>query len=165
MANKYRLELVNDSSFENIADLYLMLKEFSVEVFKEKAEKNIEVVQFIKAHNAGVYMVFSGDKAIGFTSFMVNRYFGLRQAVVANSYMYLRPKYRKTRAMHLIAIQSGKVAEALGLPLEHYYAADSESQHFIGRMKGELIYNAYEYPLEVVSKEIEKLQEKVKVEV
>jgi hypothetical protein len=157
---KLHLKLFDESVHLN--SLYILLKEFQIEVFKEE-QTQLQIKNFIDSHTAGIYIVFSGTSAIGFTAFNKNEYFGLRKPTIANTYLYIKPKYRRTKAMHLISIQAGKVAIGHDCNLEHYYAKDSGSVKFIGRMKGELVYNAYEYPLEVVSSEIDELQKKVKV--
>lgn len=161
MKSLSKLVLYDDSKHRD--SLYILLKEFSREVFNQEKEYPIEIQSFIDSHRVGLYMVIVGTVSVGFTSFTRNTYYGLRSPTIANDYLFIKKRYRRSRAMHLMSIQSGKVAIDNGCNLEHYYAADSGSVPFIGRMKGELIYNAYEYPLEVVSQEIDKLQNKVRI--
>lgn len=161
MKNLCRLELYNDDIHRD--SLSLFLKEFAVEVYGNYNHL-LELDSFINHHSAvGIYMVYSGTRIIGFTSFIKNTYYGMRNHTIGNDFIFIIKRYRRSKAMHLISIQSGKIAIANKCNLEHYYADGGGSTPFIGRMKGKLVYNAYEYPLDIIESEVNRLVSKVKI--
>lgn len=142
-------------------DLKRLLEEFQKEVYGISTEFNI--IEFVNGHHGFIYLVMSAEGTpVGFTSFVYNSYYGLREATLGNDYIYIMKAYRRTRAMHLISIQAGVLCQNNNIPLEHYYASD-ESSRFMGRMKGERIFSTYIFPIEEVSKETERLQTKVRI--
>ncbi len=162
MRAKKRVALELFDREKHLKGLYELLVYFQIEVFDEDTDIDLET--FINYHNAGIYIVVSEDgEAVGFTALMKSNYFGLRPPVICNTYLYIHPKYRRTRAMHLMSIQAGKVAIAHGCGLEHYYVAESGSIPFTGRMEGKHLYDAYEYPVEVIKDQVNKLCNRVKI--
>ena len=121
-------------------ELRAMLKEFSQEIYGY-GTANLE--QFLAQHWV-VYLAKKGDEVIGFSSFMYNTYFGLRPPTVGNTYLYVRPAYRRGRASYLLSVQAGYVSIDTDLPLETYYASD-DSKVLSKRMKGTRLYEAWSY--------------------
>ena len=139
-------------------DLHHLLVEFSTEVFNYGS---CDVDMFVKSHSH-IYLAIIRGEVVGFTSFIVNDYYGLRPATVGNTYLYVKPKYRRSKALHLMSIQAGLVARDLNMPLEHYVAT-KESKLLTKRLKGKEIYTSYEYPLEEVIRVIDGLKKKVRI--
>lgn len=142
-------------------DLEKLLKLFQKDVYKEYREFDLQ--NFIDRHYNLIYMILNDDcECVGFTSFVYNGYYGLREPTLGNDFMYILKDYRRTKAMHLISIQAGILCQDYNVPLEHYYASDDSSK-FIGRMKGNRIYSTYIFPIEEVSRETERLKTKVRI--
>lgn len=98
-----------------------------------------------------VYLAKKGDEVIGFSSYTYNTYYGLRPPTVGNTYLYVKPEYRRGRASYLLSIQSAYVSVDTDLPLETYYASD-ESKAMSHRMQGTLLYDAWMYEPKEMSK-------------
>lgn len=142
-------------------ELLKMLNEFSAEVYGVKPHY-INIKHFENAHETGIYILENEDgEIVGFTSFIYNCYYGMREATIGNDFVYVRPEFRRTRAMHIASIQAGEVAKHFGRPMEHYFVAGSGSEKFKSRMEGNLIYNAVEYSLDTVVEELDYLKSKI----
>lgn len=158
MPKKVKLELYNPNHY---AALERLLKMFQKDVYKINTKINMQ--EFIDYHYGYIYMVMNDENiAVGFTSFVYNSYYGLREATLGNDYMYIEKEYRRTRAIHLICIQAGTLCQNNDIPLENYYASD-DSSRFIGRMNGNKIFSTYIFPVEEVSRETERLKTKVRI--
>lgn len=155
-----KLILLEEDNLEQYEELVRLLKEFQEEVYGSNTE--IDIDTFIKHHYA-IYLAVKRDKVVGFTSFVYNGYYGLREATIGNDYIYIEPNSRRSKAMHLFSIQAGKVCENLGLPLEHYIVAGSGSEKFVGRLEGKKLYSAYIYNPNEVSREYHRLRTKVRL--
>ena len=160
MKKRVSLRLYEDK-YRN--DLLVLLAAFAKEVYNTD-EPVINVDEFILCHNAGVYMVVNDDDVgVGFSSFSVNSYFGMKDTVLSNNYMFIDKDYRRTKAMHLISLQSGIICLENGIGLEHFYTVGSGSVPFIGRLGGKHLFDAYEYSLEAVTEEVNRLKSKVNI--
>lgn len=158
MSKKVKLALYDEGYRSSLKEL---LKKFQKEVYG--IEKDFNIIEFEEGHNGYIYMVLNEmGKAVGFSSFCYNSYYGLREGTLGNDYIYIEPEYRNTKAMYLICIQAGTLCQNNNIPLENYYASD-DSSRFIGRMKGERIFSTYIFPVEEVSKETERLKTKVRI--
>lgn len=143
--SKVTIELY-DSKYA--ADLEEMLVGFSQEVYGSGIA---DLDKFVSGHWF-IYLAMRGDEVIGFSSYIYNNYFGLRPPTVGNSYLYVKPPYRKGRAAYLLTKQTGYVSVDTNLPLELYYA--SNESRLIGErtlgLEGHEMYRVHEYPLEHV---------------
>lgn len=150
-----KIELVNRDNLRHLEDLYYLICLFSEEVY---GKKKTDLHRFIEGHYA-IYIMYDGYKAIGFSSFCYNDYYGLREPTIGNDYVYLLDEYRRGRAFYLFSLQTGAVIEDNSLNLEHYIASD-DSKNFIGRIKGKQVYITYEYNRDDVLNEYNKLRVK-----
>lgn len=140
-------------SDEYADELEKMLKEFSQEIFGY-GTANLE--QFLAQHWI-IYLAKKGDEVIGFSSFIYNTYYGLRPPTVGQTYLYVRPAFRRGRASYLLSKQAGFVSIDSNLPLENYYASE-ESTRIGNRMQGTKLYEAYLYDVEAVAEVYNKLK-------
>ena len=65
-------------------ELERLLKCFSSEVFNTGT---VDIDSFIGCHWA-IYLAISDGKVIGFSSFIINTYFGLRSSTLGNTYVF-----------------------------------------------------------------------------
>lgn len=142
--------IYNDSYKSQLEEL---LKDFSKEIFGY-GTANID--SFVN-HHWVIYLATKGDEVIGFSSFIYNTYYGLRPPTVGQTYLYVRPEYRRGRASYLLSKQAGYISVDSNLPLENYYASD-DSRRIGNRMQGTLIYEAFIYEPEEVAKAYNKLK-------
>jgi len=140
-------------------ELHDMLIEFSLEVFKSGT---VDIDNFVSRHTH-IYLAIISGEVVGFTSFLINDYFGLREPTVGNTYLYVKPDYRRSKALHLMSIQAGLVARDLSMPLEHYVASKA-SKLLTRRLKGKEIYTSFEYSVEECMRVINGLKDKVRIE-
>lgn len=135
-------------SYDYHAQLEKMLVDFSQEVYG-CGTANID--QFVRQHWA-IYLAMKGDEVIGFSSFNINHYFGLRPPTVGNTYLYVRPAHRNSRAAYLLTKQAGFVSIELNLPLETYYASETSRKlgdRLLG-VKGSFLYDTHLYSVEQI---------------
>lgn len=141
--SKVTIELY-DSKYA--ADLEEMLVDFSQEVY---GAGTADIDTFVNNHWF-IYLAMRSDEVIGFSSYIYNTYFGLRPPTLGNSYLYVKPPYRKGRAAYLLTKQTGYVCMDANLPLELYYA--SKESRLIGErtlgLEGSELYSVHEYPLD-----------------
>lgn len=135
-----------------------MLIKFSKEVFDKGT---CDVDYFIGSHFA-IYIALDEDKVIGFSSYILNNYFGMSDITLGNSYVYIEPEYRNTKLMYLFSLQSGKICLENDFPLEHYYSSDG-SFKLSRKLKGKKMYETYIYDLEEVGREFNRLKKIVKI--
>jgi hypothetical protein len=152
---KMKLELYEPRHHD---ELYRMLVSFSEEIFDE-GTANVDM--FVKYHTH-IYLAIIRDEVVGFTSFVINEYFGLRTPTIGNTYLYVKPEYRRSKALHLMSIQAGLVARDLNMPLEHYVAS-KESRLLTKRLKGRELYTSFEYSVEECERVINGLKNKVRI--
>lgn len=133
-------------------DLQELLLNVSKELF---GQNQADVDEFVEHHWA-IYLVKDEDKVVGFTSFVINTYFGLRRHTLGNDYIYVLPSHRNSKAMYLLSIQSGFVCKEANLPLEHYYSSE-QSENMSKKLTGVKMYTAYLYEI----KEIERVYDKL----
>lgn len=141
-----------------INELHKMLMTMSEELF---GEASADVEKFVSRHTH-IYLAIIREEVVGFTSFTINDYFGLKEPVVGNTYLYVKPQHRRSKALHLMSIQAGLVARDLNMPLEHYVAS-KESKLLTKRLKGEEMYVTYVYPVEECIRVIDGLKKKVRI--
>lgn len=141
--SKITIELY-DSKYAT--DLEEMLVDFSQEVYGAGIA---DIDKFVDGHWF-IYLAIKDGEPIGFSSYIYNTYFGLRPPTIGNSYLYVKPPYRKGRAAYLLTKQTGYVSIDTNLPLELYYA--SNESRLIGErtlgLEGSELYSVHEYPLE-----------------
>ena len=158
-----KLKLFDKNSISDKLELLSLLRAFRTEVYDSDTE--VDVDTFIDSHYA-IYLIVEDsvmDNCVGFTSFIYNSYFGLREPTVGNSFMYIIPEFRRSNAMHLISLQSGAIVKELNIPLEHCIVDGSGSEKFVGRLKGKKLYTVYTYDVDIVIKEFERLKTKIKI--
>lgn len=132
------------------------LQELLLNVSKELFGQNQADVDKFVEHHWAIYLVKDEGKVIGFTSFIINTYFGLRPYTLGNDYLYVLPTHRNSKAMYLLSIQSGFVCKEANLPLEHYYSSE-QSENISKKLTGVKMYTAYLYEI----KEIERVYDKL----
>lgn len=143
---KYKLELES------------LLLNFSKEVF---GYGTASIEDFVATHWC-IYLALRDGKAIGFASFAYNTYSGMRPPTVGFTYLYVLPENRNTRAMYMLAIQSGVLSVQNNLPLENYYASDA-SFKIDRKMQGLKAYECFIYEPQEVEKVFGRLINKLKI--
>ena len=139
-------------------ELDVLLKEFSEKLYSGKYCLD----SFVNQHWA-VYLALNSDgKVIGFSAFMIVNYLGFMDDIMANTYIYVKPEYRTSKAMYLFSIQAGKICVENDLPLEHYYASD-DSKKLSRKLKGRKMFETYVYPVDEVNREYNRLKKFVKI--
>lgn len=130
-----------------------ILKDMSVELFG-KGTANID--EFVNNHWV-IYLALEDDEVIGLSSYFYNTYYGLRPPTVGNTYLYVKPEYRRGRASYLLSIQSAYVSVDMDLPLETYYASDASRSIGKKRMPdGKHLCDVWEYTPEELSQAYNK---------
>jgi len=156
-----KLLLLNKQSVIHRGQLLDFLTAFQKEVYSSNTVVDLDC--FIDNHYA-IYLIVADDKKIvGFSAFVINHYYSLREPTVGNTYLYIDKEYRRSKAMHLVSIQAGHIALELGYPLEHYIADGSGSEKFVGRLNGKKVYTTYEFELSEVERETNRLKDKVNI--
>jgi len=153
---------LDKSCEEHVAYLSSALYKFQKEVFPKK-ETNVDVQMFIDYHFSIYLAVSNNNEFVGFTSFNYNGYFGIKSPTIGNTYLFIEKSHRRSNAMHLMSIQSGKVCEQAGLPLEHYIVDGGGSEKFVGRLNGKKIYTTYEFDASEVLRETQRIETIVKI--
>lgn len=149
--------VIYESKYLN--DLHKLLVEASEEIF---GYGTVDIESFLSRHYA-IYLAIIRGEVVGFTSFNVNDYYGMRPSTVGNTYLYVRPQYRRSKALHLMSIQAGLVARNLNMPLEHYVAS-KESRLLTKRLNGDEMYTSFIYQLDEVERVVDGLKRKVRIE-
>ena len=144
-----------DSSYKE--ELNNLLVALSRELF---CVGTVNLDEFIDNHWA-IYLAIQEGEVIGFSSFLINTYYGLRPATVGNTYLFVKEQYRKTRATYLLSIQSGFVCNYLNLPLENYYASE-ESTKISRKLNGTKLYDVYVYEVDEVNRVYKNLNNKIR---
>ena len=128
--------------------LEVLLKQFSKEVWNTGT---VNVEHFIDCHWAIYLLVTDEDIPVGFSTFNTTDYYGMRETIVSNDYMYIEPEYRNGLAIALIGSQSCRMAKNLDMKLQ-YYLSSEHSNRFVNRIKnGKIIYCTYEYDVSDVN--------------
>jgi len=143
-----RIETFEPLNEHHYEELEKMLVAFSEEIY---GYGQVNIDQFLEAHWA-IYLAVKGEEVVGFTSFMYNHYFGLKPPTVGNTYLYVKPEYRKSKASYLLTKQAGYVSIFSELPLETYYASDASRNigERILNATGSHMFDAHVYTLEQV---------------
>ena len=149
-----KIVLYNDSYRNQLEDLLI---EFSESMYSGKCDVDV----FVGYHWA-VYLAVKDDTVVGFSAFSIGNYLGFLDDIVTNTYIYVKPEYRTSKAMYLFSIQAGRVSEDLDLPLEHCYASD-ESKRLSRKLKGRKMYEAYIYDRDEVKREYNRLKSKLNI--
>lgn len=144
----------NDDYKQQLLEL---LEDMSLELF---GYGSVDLEDFVSSHWA-IYLAITNNEVIGLSSYLINDYFGLRESVVGNSYLFVKPEYRKTRATYLLSIQSGFIVNQLQLPLEHYYTSE-ESAKLSRKLNGTKAYTTYIYEVDEVNKVYNRLEKTIK---
>lgn len=136
-----------------------LLKQFSAEVW---GEGTADVDSFVSGHWC-IYLALNSDgNVIGFSSYILNTYFGLRPMTLGNTYIYVEPEHRTSKTMYLFSLQSGKIAMDNRLNLEHYYGSDS-SLKLSSKIKGAKVYETWMYDIGEVEKTFNRLQKTIRI--
>lgn len=125
-----------------------LLVDFSHEVY---GYGTANLKQFVDNHWA-IYLAVKGEELLGFSSFNINNYFGLRPPTVSNSYLYVRPEHRNGKATYLLVKQAGFVSIHLNLPIETYYASDKSKRigdRILGA-DGSFMYETHLYDVDTI---------------
>lgn len=155
---KVKLALYDERYYSGLEKL---LKMFQREVYNSDTQINTR--HFVDNHHGYIYMVLDEcGGSVGFSSFIYNGWYGMREPTLGNDFIYIMPEYRRSRAMHLISIQAGVLCKDNDIPLEHYIASEGSAQ-FHGRLTGSKLYTAYEYSVAEVTRETERLKTKVRI--
>lgn len=133
--------------------LEVLLNEMSAELYGT-GTSNID--HFVNNHWA-IYLAVEDEAVIGFTSFIVNTYFGFREPNIGNTYLYVIPKKRNGKATYLLSSQFCFVAEETNLPIETYVASEA-SRRALSRVEGRFMYDVYEYQPEDIASAYERLK-------
>jgi len=144
---------------EDVNVLTEMLEEFATETFGTE-EPAVDIDQFMDGHSY-IYLIIRDSEVIGFTSFAVMNYYGMRDMVLSNDYLYVRKGHRRSKAMHIAHIQAGKIIDVLKCDLSAPLANGTLEQGLNRRIKSKLIYSTYEYKYEDVATEYDRLQKKI----
>lgn len=145
-----------DHTFEK--ELEALLISLSQELF---GEGTVSIEDFVNNHWS-IYLAVRDSKVIGLSSFVHNTYFGLRPPTIGNSYLYVLPEHRGSRATYLLSLQSGYISDYLQLPLENYYASE-ESKKISRKLNGTKAYETYIYEVEEVNRVFKNLKSKVNI--
>jgi hypothetical protein len=156
MRQKMKLVLYNDTYREQLDALLIG---FSKEVFDCGTA---DTDSFVRNHWCIYLAIDDEDRVLGFSSFSINTYFGLRSPTLGNTYIYVDTKHRASRIMYLFSIQAGQICVEKNLPLEHYYSSES-SLKLSRKLKGKKIYEAYVYEVGDVEETFNKLIKKVRI--
>jgi hypothetical protein len=157
MKNRIHLELYSD---ERRDELIGLLTDMSNELF---GSGMCDVDKFVDNHFATYLAVYDG-KAIGLSSFHINDYFGMKESVLGNTYIYVDPKFRNTRAFYLFALQSGVMSIEMKMDLEHYYSNDTSSTLGENWLNGgKMMYKTFVYNVKEVSSVTSALKAKLKI--
>lgn len=140
-------------------DLEEMMKEFSQEVY---GIGTANVDMFVEFHYA-IYLAIMSGEVVGFTSFNVNSTYGMDIDSVNQDFIYIKPKHRRSKALHLMSIQAGLIARDLNMPLEHYVATEASTKLTTRWLKGKKMFVAYRYPVDEILRVADRLMKKVKV--
>jgi hypothetical protein len=144
---------------EDVNVLTEMLEEFATETFGTE-EPTVDVDQFVDGHSY-IYLIIRDSEVIGFTSFTAMDYYGMRDMVLNHDYLYVRKGHRRSKAMHIVNLQAGKIIDVLKCNLSIPLANGTLEQGLNRRIKSKLIYSTYEYRYEDVATEYDRLQKKI----
>lgn len=139
-------------------DLAELLQQMSKELY---GTGTVNIEAFVKRHWA-IYLAIVDDKVVGVSSYTFNDYCGLRLPTMGNTYLYMTPEYRNSKAMYLLGAQFGKVSESTNLPIETYYASD-KSRLLGKRMKSTFLYDVHEYAVEDVKVAFDRLKKYIPI--
>jgi len=148
--------ILYDKQYKN--ELEELLYAFSDEVFNSKLA---DIDKFINGHWA-IYLAIHNDKVVGFSSFMLNEYYGFIEPVLGNSYLYVKPEHRSSKAMYLFSMQSAKICIENNMSLEHYYSSE-DSFKLSSKLNGVKMYTTYLYSVDEVSRIFDKFKSKIKI--
>jgi len=133
--DKYRLDLAE------------LLQEMSKELY---GTGMCDVDSFVRNHWV-VYLDMINKKPVGLSSWSQNTYFGLRTPTVGNTYLFVVPEYRNSRASYILtASLFCKVSDETQLPIETYIASEHTNRVLHNRLEGKHLYDVYEYSPEQV---------------
>lgn len=156
---RVKLKLLEKDFPEECIALEEMLYLFQKEVYD--SDTKVDLKQFVEHHFA-IYLIMDGGSVVGFSSFVWNSYFGLREPTIGNDYIYILPSHRRSNAMHMISIQAGQICVDNGLSLQHFYASES-SDRLSKKLSGKKLFTVFEYGIDEVTREYERLKTKIKI--
>ncbi len=161
MIDRNKYEDVGSDAHSAMLDLLDLLIEFSKEIGKFDENRPIQIESFLRNHSA-IYIVYDDGIAVGFASYVVNDRYGISDTVVTNDFLFVSPEKRGTKAIYFLMLQTGRIVEDMGLPLEHCYASAGSSR--LGkRLEGKKEYTSYVYTVNEVLREYSKLKRIVKI--
>lgn len=122
-----------------------------------------DVDSFVDRHQY-IYLAVFGDDIVGFSSFLINDYFGMREPTLGNTYIYVKPKFRNTRAMYLFSIQTAILSKELEIDIEHYYENEVSSElGYKWFCDGKKLYTVFLYNSDEVTQVGKRLAEKLNI--
>lgn len=142
------------------SDLERLLNNFGEEVWDSLPRADVDL--FVSSHWAVYLAVTPIGSVVGFSAYILNHYYGLREPTVGNTYIYVDSLHRTSRAMYMFSLQSGRICVENNLALEHYYGSE-ESTRLSSKLKGDKIYETYIYEVDEVSRVFNKLKNKVRI--
>lgn len=120
----------------------------------------VDIDSFVR-HHWVIYLLMVNDKPVGFSSWIMNPYFGLRTPTVGNTYLYVEPEYRNSRSSYILtASLFCKVSAETNLPIEVYIASEHSNKVIHNRLDGKFLYDVYEYSPEQVKVAFDNLKYK-----
>jgi len=143
------------------SDIESLLKEFAKEIWDNSGD-NVDVDCFVRNHWCVYVAIATSGEVIGFSSYNLNHYYGMRDATVSNTFIYVVKEHRQSRAMYLFSLQSGKICVSNNLGLEHHYGSD-ESRKLSSKLNGAKLYETFVYPLDEVSRVFSRLKSKIRI--
>ena len=133
---KLRLLKTDDSLV--LAYLMQMMRD---EIFGSK--ETIDVDSFITSHDY-IYLLVIKEKVVGFSSYAITNNFGISEKKLINSFLFIEKEYRKTKALTLFIMQTGKIIETLGINVQ-FPTNSNELVGIFGKLNTKIVYNVGEY--------------------
>ena len=143
------------------SDLEFLLKEFAKDIWDNDG-KEVDVDCFISSHWCIYIALTTNDEVIGFSSYNLNHYYGMREATVSNTFIYVTKEHRQSKAMYLFSLQSGRICVSNNLGLEHHYGSN-ESKKLSSKLNGVKLYETFVYSVDEVSRVFNRLKNKVRI--
>ena len=150
-----RIELYQEKYKESLNRLLI---ELSSELYG-LGEANIE--HFVSSHSM-IYLAIDEELVVGFNAYAYNDCYGMNSPTIANTYMYVMPEYRGSKASYLLSMQTGKIIEDNEFPLELVIASDG-SERILRKLKGKKTGVSFIYMREDVVDLFNQLKKKVRL--
>lgn len=136
-------------------DLTEMLEDFAEEVFDEPG-RVVDIDAFVNSHNY-IYLIIRDKQVIGFISYYLMDYYGMRDMVLNQDYLYIKENHRRSKAIHLANVQTGLLVKTLKCDLSLPLANGNLEKGLGRRIKSQMMYSTYEYKQEDILSEYDRL--------